>query len=111
MLLFGALSWWRGHEMAPIVLWAIGACLTVAGLAIPGRLGPVHGMWMQFAEALSKITTPILMSLVYFLVVLPTGVLMRRFGRNPLVRPASGTSYWITRTSRRERPADMRRQF
>ena len=34
-ILLGLISWWRGHEWAPRVLWTLGALL-----AVPGALAP-----------------------------------------------------------------------
>jgi len=34
-LLLGAVSWWRGHETAPRVLWALGVLLVVPGALAP----------------------------------------------------------------------------
>jgi hypothetical protein len=103
------LLWWRGHPAAAVIAGGVGAALVVAGLAIPARLGPVRAAWMVFAELLSKVTTPIFMGLVYFLVLTPAGVLMRMAGRNPLVRERDGSGFWIRRE--RVRSQDMRRQF
>ncbi|MEO8194714.1 MAG: hypothetical protein ABI681_12760, partial [Gemmatimonadales bacterium] len=47
--------------------------------------------------ALSRVTTPIFMSIVYFVVLTPIGLLRRSFGSNPLVHDAVGGSYWKPR--------------
>jgi hypothetical protein len=107
-LLFGGISYWRGHDTAPLVLWALGGALVLAGLLIPGHLGPVYRGWMGFALLLSKVTTPIMMGLIYFVIFTPMGLVRRLMGRNTLVRP-QGSSFWITRESVRR--SDLTRQF
>jgi len=109
-LLFGGISHWRGHTVAPLVLWSLGGVLFLAGLLIPGMLGPVHRAWMGFAHALSKITTPIFMGLVYFVVLAPVGLVRRLFGHNSLVRP-EGSTFWAARAEGPERRSDLQRQF
>jgi saxitoxin biosynthesis operon SxtJ-like protein len=109
-LLLGGISFWRGHEIAPIVLWALGGMLVAAGLLIPGQLSPVYRAWMRLALLLSKVTTPILMALVYFLVLTPIGIVRRLLGRNALVRP-EGSTFWITRESGPARRSNLHRQF
>lgn len=104
-----ALFWWRGHPFPMRAAGAIGALLVLAGLVIPGRLGPVHRAWMGLAHAISKVTTPVFMGLLYFMVLTPAGILRRTLGRNPLVRPA-GPSYWIARDAAHRR-SDLERQF
>lgn len=107
--IIGGISRWRGHDIAPIVLWALGGSLILGGLLIPGMLGPVYRAWMGLALLLSKVTTPIFMGIVYYLVLTPVGVARRVFGRNPLVRPR-GDSFWIDRPEGSRR-GDLNRQF
>lgn len=64
------------------MLWLIGGSLVVAALLVLQRLGPVERVWVALAHAISKVTTPILMGIVYFLVVTPIGLVMRLLGRN-----------------------------
>jgi hypothetical protein len=109
-LVLGTLSWWRGHEIVPRVLWTIGGLLVLGGLLIPGSLGPVQRAWMKLALALSRITTPIIMGLIYFFLFTPLGVVRRLLGKNALVRPAGGT-FWIDRAPGSERRSDLQRQF
>jgi hypothetical protein len=109
-LVFGGISRWRGHSVAPEVMWTVGGALVVAGLLIPGQLGPVYRAWMGLAHALSKITTPIFMGLIYFVVFTPIGLVRRAFGANSLVR-AKGDSFWITRAPGTARRGDLKRQF
>jgi hypothetical protein len=105
-----AISLWRGHDTAPLVLGVLGGALVLAGIAIPGHLGPVYRGWMRFALLISKVTTPIFMGLIYFLVLTPTSIVMRLLGHNPLVRKNVDDSYWITRGPARE-SSSMSRQF
>lgn len=110
-LAFAAISWWRGHATAPKVLLAIGLALVLAGLLVPGRLGPVYRGWMGFAKILSKVTTPIFMGLVYYVVLTPMGLARRLFAGNPLVRKPQGPGYWVAREPTQRQRRDMERQF
>jgi hypothetical protein len=103
------LLWWRGHEIPMFVTGALGSLLILAGLAIPGRLSPVHGAWMGLAHAISKVTTPVFMGIVYFVVLTPAGVLVRLIKGNPLMRQHSAESTWVMREAGQR--TDMRRQF
>jgi hypothetical protein len=109
-LVLAALLRWRGATMLPIVLAAPGALLLVAGLAVPARLGPVQRAWMGLAHAISRVTTPIFMAIVYFLTIMPIGLVMRALGKNPLrPRPRAG-GFWVERAAG-ERRGDLERQF
>jgi hypothetical protein len=96
-LVLAAVVWWREHPVLATAFGSLGGLLTLAGLAVPTLLGPVQRGWMGLAHAISRVTTPIVMGVVYFVVLAPIGVLMRVFGRNPLVRPPSGDTFWIDR--------------
>lgn len=97
----GTLSWWRGHQTPPYVFGALAAALLLAGLFVPGHLGPVNRAWMGLAHAISKVTTPIFMGVVFFVVIAPIGLLMRLFGRNPIRHTAVDQSYWARRSEAR----------
>lgn len=109
-LLLGTLSWWRDHSLPPMILWSIGGLLVAGGALIPGSMGPVYRAWMGLAVRMSKITTPIFMGVVYFVVLTPIALVRRTFGHNALVR-ASGDSFWITRPAGAARRSDLTRQF
>lgn len=102
--------WWRDHLPVASVLGALGVVLLVAGTAVPGRLTPIHSAWMAFGLFLSRFTTPVFMGLTYYLVLTPTGLLMRLFGKNPLVREPENGSYWVARP-REKRQSNLERMF
>jgi hypothetical protein len=66
---------------------------------------------MGFAHLLSKVTTPVFMGVVYFLVISPMGLIMRLFGRNPLVHRPAGDGYWLRREPHHDPTDTMRHQF
>ena len=106
-------SLWRGHSTAPKILGVIAILLMGAALAAPGSLEPVERAWMGLAHAISRITTPIFMGIVYFVVLTPIGILRRTFGSNPMVHKPDDGSYWKLRPQRdkeKER-LGMERQF
>lgn len=110
-LVLATISLWRGHTVAPYVLGTAGALLVVAGLLVPARLGPVHGAWMGFALLLSKVTTPVFMALMYFVVFTPTGLLMRLFGKNPLRSQEREGSFWMPHDRPEDPAGSLTRQF
>ena len=67
---------------------------------------------MLLARFLGSITSRILLTIVFFLVVTPTGLLQRLFGKRPLdLRFNSGeTTYWQPR-SKHAATVDYERQF
>lgn len=115
-LVLALLLWWRatrGHAPAPMAaypLLGLGVLLFAAGAIVPTRLAPVQRAWMGLAHAISRITTPIFMAVVYFIVIAPIGLLMRAVGHNPLRRTAVDGSFWVVRSDSEQR-TDIERQF
>lgn len=108
-LVLAALTRWRGREAAPLVLGAAGAALLLAGTFVPGRLGPLYRAWMAVGRGLSKVTTPIILGIVYFIVLTPTRLVLRLFGHQPLRQREREGSYW-TRVESDGR-SDLENQF
>ncbi len=111
--LLALITWWRGRDNPPVVFGVLAAVILISGLAVPAALEPIERAWMALAHALSRITTPIFMGIVYFLLLVPVGLIRRVTGRNALVRKPVDGSYWINRAAaepeaRRRR---MERQF
>lgn len=107
-LLLAGLLFWRDKETLWRIAAGLGGALILAGAVVPGRLGPLYRGWMRMALAISKVTTPIFMGIVYFLVLTPTGLLMRLFGKKPIEHPPEDGSFWQPTGGRR---SDLRRQF
>jgi hypothetical protein len=108
---FGVLAcfgWWRGGSTVPMVLGTIAGVFALAGLLVPAHLGPVQRGWMGLAHAISRVTTPIFMGVVYFLVITPVGLLRRLLGGNPL-RAHRGATGWVDR--QKAPRGDLTRQF
>ncbi len=105
-----AVLWWRGRETTMLVTGALGVLLFVGGLIVPRHLGPVQRAWMQLALLISKVTTPIFMGVVFFLVITPAGVLARAFGHKPLLRKPVASA-WVARPEPASRRSNLERQF
>lgn len=108
-VVLAGIAWWRGHTVSWKVLGALGGTLLLAGAVIPGLLGPVQRGWMAFAHRLSKVTTPIFMGIVFFLVITPIALIMRALGRRPMKHAEKDGSFWIESPSGGR--SDMERQF
>jgi hypothetical protein len=91
-----------------LVFAAVAGAFALGGLLVPGKLGPVHRGWMGLAHAISRVTTPIFMGIVYFLVITPVAAVRRAVGGNPL-RAHRGASGWVDRQTAPR--GDLTRQF
>jgi uncharacterized membrane protein YcfT len=102
---------WRGRETIAYVTGTLSVLLMVGGVVVPTKLGPIERAWMAMAHRISKVTTPLIMGIVYFLVVTPIGLLMRLLGRNPLAHPRRETSFWVDRAEDKVKTGGMRHQY
>ncbi len=109
-LLFGALLWRRGRHTEALVAVVLASALIAGGLAVPTRLGPIYRGWMALAHAISKVTTPVFMGAIFFLVLTPAGLLVRLFGHRPLTRAPDASTYWQSRPAGARR-GEMNHQF
>ena len=82
-------------------------------MLLPRALGPLHWLWQRLGLLLHKVTNPILLGLIFFGAVVPTGLVMRALGKRPLrltFDPAA-KSYWILREPPGPSPDSMKKQF
>lgn len=113
LAVLGAIAWWRSHERAAQALGAVAVLAAAAGLLVPRRLGPLRAGWMALGQAIGRVVSPVFFALVYYLVLTPTGIARRTFGRSPLARDRVARTYWIERAVRTPEAAraSMERYF
>ena len=95
--------------------WALllaGAFLATALLA-PSVLSPLNRLWFILGTLLHKITNPIVTGVIFFGAVLPTGLILRFAGRDPLrlAFDKDAPSYWIERHPEGPGSETMKNQF
>jgi hypothetical protein len=109
-----ALSLFNGWHHGRLWPWMLIGAMPFLGAAWlrPQVLHPLNWLWMKFGLLLHKIVNPIVMGLLFYGTILPTGLVMRLKGRDllRLKREPDSDSYWITRTPG-PAPETMRDQF
>ena len=79
------------------------------GLINSNILSPLNKLWFKFGLLLGNFISPIVMGLVFFLVVTPTGLFMRFIGKDLLnLKKKNVKSYWIDKTGPKSK---MKNQF
>ena len=93
-------------------IWAliVSAVFLLLVFIAPKTLSLPNRLWFKFGMILGSIIAPIVMALVYFITVLPTGLIMRLLGKDLLKQKLdkNAKSYWIERT---EPMGSMKNQF
>jgi hypothetical protein len=114
-IVFAVIAAWPLMKGGPVRLWAaaVAAIFLIFAFAVPKVLAPLNRLWMAFGLLLGRIISPIMLFLVYVIAVVPTGLIMRLLGKDPLHRrfqPDAG-SYWVHRVPPGRPDSTMTRQF
>jgi len=96
-------------KAVPIYLFGSLSVLGLGFVLMPAPLRPVYNVWLKVAHAMGRIITMLVLTLAYYLVVTPSGLIKHIFGGPPLpVRPdREVTSYWVARSE----PAQPKERF
>ena len=86
ILFFGLLLPWLWDAAFRLWPWIAAAVLVTWGLLLPASLAPAYHLWMKFAHVLGWINTRLILSIIFFLIFLPFGFIMRLLGNDPMVR-------------------------
>ncbi len=93
-----ALALWRDRTWAVCIFGPLGL-LGLGFLAIPSELAPVYSLWLKVAHAIGTVVTTVFLTLAYYLVVTPSGIIKRILSGKPIaMKPdKSVDSYWVPR--------------
>lgn len=96
-------------------LWALGVsgALLVVAFLLPTLLTYPNHLWLRFGLLLNAIVSPVAMGVLFFLVITPTGLVMRWFGHDPLRLKfdTTASSYWIKREPPGPEPRSLTNQY
>jgi hypothetical protein len=108
------LSLVNGWHLGRVWPWTSAAAVlfVIAALLWPSSLRPLNRLWMKLGLLLHRIVNPIVMGLLFYGTIWPTGLVMRIRGRDllRLKRDPSAVSYWIARVPG-PAPETMKDQF
>lgn len=94
---FGAISaflWWKSSGAA-LYIFGIAGFFLILALVAPRLLGPIEKVWMAFAEKLSIVMTTLILTVAYYLVITPIGLLLRIMGKDLLkIKKSDAPSFW-----------------
>ena len=112
LFLIAAWNLYRGRTSVVIVLGSLGAALAAAGLFVPAAAGAFHRGWMRLAAVLGYVNSRVLLTLTYYGLLVPYGVVSRLAGRDPLYRRGPrGDSHWTERKTTRQAREQFERLF
>jgi len=94
-----------------IRLWSlvVSIIFLVLGLINSKILSPLNRLWFKFGIILGKIVSPVIMGIIFFFVVTPTGLIMKLLGKDVLnLKYNKNKSYWIEKKGPKSK---MKNQF
>jgi hypothetical protein len=96
----------------PVAL-GIALVFLAVSLAAPAWLAPLNRLWLKFGELLHRITSPIILGVMFFGVITPVGFLMRLAGKDllSLKFDRNAPSYWVRREPPGPDKTSLKRQF
>lgn len=84
--LFGLLLPWLFSKSFPVWPWYVLAVTGGLAIIFPPALKPFYKAWMMFGHVMGWINTRIILGAVFYIVFMPTGLLIKLFGRDLLSR-------------------------
>src|SRR5262245_15905839 len=92
---------------------AITALFATAALLAPTALKPLNVAWFKLGMLLHRVVNPVVMALLYYVSVVPTGLIMRAMGKDMLrlKLDRNAKTYWIPREPPGPAPQTMKDQF
>ena len=96
LCVIAALLVWRGRIGRAEVVGGIGVFLLVFGLVHPPLLKYPSAAWWRFSRALGYVNARVLLSIIFFLILTPLGLLWRLTGKDPLARRRRNWLGWAT---------------
>lgn len=85
-LVFGAVIPWIIENSASAWVWYTSIVLLLLSLVVPKSLFYVFRLWMFFSSVLGFVNGHVILSLVFFLLIFPVGLILKLFGKDPLNR-------------------------
>lgn len=110
LLIVGVWPFFKGDSLR---LWAIiAACVfLLTAFIAPRILHWPNRMWAKFGILLGRIITPIVMGILFLLVIVPIGLILRRRLRRMVAMDDKVSSYWENRSGSVIEPESFEKQF
>ena len=108
---FSLVAFWPILNQNEIRIWSliIAIVFLILGLFNSKLLTPLNKIWFRFGIFLGNFIAPIIMGIIFFFVVTPTGLIMKLFNRDLInLKKSNEKSYWI---KKKDIKSSMKNQF
>jgi len=108
---FGLALPWLRHQEFHRWPWVLSGALILPALVWPPALRYVHWLWVRIGLVLGWINSRIILTILFFVVILPLGLLMRALGHDPVARKLDPQAPTYRVSSRKRTRESMERPF
>jgi hypothetical protein len=105
-----ALPWLFAYGM-PWWPWLLALVLATWSLLAPDSLRAPYHVWMRFGLAIGRVMSVLVLGVVYLAIVAPLGLLMRVFGRDPMLRRLDRSCETYRQASQDRKPNHLENPF
>ncbi len=110
-VIFLIVAFWPLLNVGEVRAWSllVSFVFLILGLLNSKILTPLNKLWFMFGIFLGNFISPIIMGIIFFFVVTPTGLIMRLFKKDLInLKKNNNKSYWIEKKSIK---SSMKNQF
>jgi|TARA_B110000967_G_C18887145_1_gene564748 hypothetical protein len=109
-IFFLLISFWPLLSNGEIRIWSLVLSLFFVTLSVlkPYLLTPLNRIWARFGVLLGSFISPVIMGIIFFVIVTPTGFLMRIFSKDFMnLKKNNDKSYWINSSDEKSKMKDQ----
>ena len=112
LLLIAGFLFYKEKESFQLFIYIASSFIGI-GFIIPILLKPIYIIWMTFAIILGWFMTRVILSLLFFVIITPIGIILRLFGKDflDIKKQAIEKSYWNIRTNGHLEKENFEKQF
>jgi len=110
-IVFALIALWPLFNNSEIRYWSLSISIIflLLGVLNSKLLTPLNKIWFKFGIVLGSFISPIILGIIYFLIVTPTGFIMRILGKDILnLKQNNKNSYWLEKNNKNN---SMKNQF
>jgi hypothetical protein len=110
-IVFLIIAFWPFVTITTVKIWPliISIIFFILGMMNSKILSPLNLIWFKFGILLGSIVSPIVMSIIFFVVITPIGIIMKILGKDLLNKKYNNKkSYWIIKDNSKN---SMKQQF
>ena len=110
-VLFGLFFPWLLDHAIPRWPWILCGVLATWGVVAPSSLRPVYRVWMRFGLLMSKVTTPLILGIVFYVVITPIALVRALLQRDSMARKLDERAETYRVVSKKPERENLERPF